>query len=861
MIKYLLLVLAIVASENIQAKCKKNKSETKVETSLTIDKKGDFKTIKEVTEKLKKVDGLFPMYQDSLTGKSYIEISEEKLGKEFVYFMYVLDGVVDAGYFRGAYANNGIVKFERVFDKIEIREQNTSYYFDPSSEIAKAAQANINQPILSAEKIQAMTVDTTDSLGNTKRRYLIEADGVFLSETLSQIKPSKDPKASPTEFSLGNLSTKKSKYINLKNYPANTDVEVEYVYENPAPVNDGDLSVTSARNISVKVRHSLIEMPDNNYQPRFDDPRVGYFLDQSTDQTTTSVTPYRDKIKRWNLVKKDSSNKISEPVEPIVFWMENTTPLSLRPIIKEAVERWNIAFEEAGFKNAIVCKIQPDTATWDAGDIRYNVIRWTSSPKPPFGGYGPSFSNPRTGEILGADIMLEWIYLTNRYKQGKLFNLAGLPMHEEEELHHIIGKNHFCNQGANLGDNLAFGKIMMDAYNFDSIQKDTFMIQCLMELVLHEVGHTLGLNHNFAGSYYATNDQWQNKEFGNSVGLSSSVMDYNIANISPDTANQGLYFSIMPGLYDKWAIRYGYTEFTENESAGLNKILSESSKRENLFFNDADDMRSPGKGTDPRAMLYDMTNDPITYAENQIKLNNATFGKLKSKYIKDGKSYQELKNAYLILSSRNSSNFTVLSRWVGGVFINRNFVGQDTVAPFVPVDAATQKRAMKDLGEFAFAPNAYESEYQLYNYLQSQRRGYEFRGETELPNIHSRILNVQKLILRQILHTNTFQKIIDTKLIGNQYDINQMLADLTDITFKKDIAGNVNSIRQQLQIEYTEMLIKIMASTSYSYVSKSAVFAEILKIKKLASNAAGDASSKAHKQYIVHEIDQYLDKK
>jgi hypothetical protein len=860
MIKYLLLILAIVASENIQAKCKK-KNETKSDTTISSsNKKSDFKSIKEVTEKLKKLDGLFPMYQDSLTGKTYLEISESQLGKEFIYFMYVLDGVVDAGYYRGAYANNGIVKFERVFDKIEIKEQNTAYYFDPNSEIAKASQANINEPILASEKIQAMSIDTTDSLGNTVTRYLIEADGIFLAETFSQIKPSKDPKASATEFAMGNLSTKKSKYLSLKNYPANTDVEVEYVYENPAPVNDGDLAVTNARNISVKVRHSLIEMPDNNYQPRYDDPRVGYFLDQSTDQTTTSVTPYKDKIKRWNLVKKDSNALVSEPIKPIVFWMENTTPLALRPIIKQAVERWNIAFEEAGFKNAVVCNIQPDTATWDAGDIRYNVIRWTSSPNPPFGGYGPSFSNPRTGELIGADIMLEWIYLTNRYKQGKVFGIAGLPISDEEN--HENSNGHMCNEGANLGENLSFGKIVMDAYNFDSIQKDTFMVQCLMELVLHEVGHTLGLNHNFAGSYYASNDKWQDKEYGNIYGVSSSVMDYNIPNISPDPKNQGLYFTIVPGLYDRWAIRYGYTEFSKNEeTADLNKILLESSKRQNLFFNDGDDMRSPGKGTDPRAMLYDMTSDPISYAENQINMNNATFGKLKGKYIKDGQSYQELKNAYLILSSKNSSNYTVLTRWIGGVLVNRNFAGQDTIAPYIPVDAATQKRAMKDLGEFAFAPSAFESEYDLYNYLQSQRRGYEFGGETELPNIHSRILNVQKLILKQLLHTNTFQKIIDTKLYGNQYDINKMLSDLTDITYKQDIAWNVNSIRQQLQIEYIDMLIKIMSTSTYSNISKSAVFAEIQKIKKLASNSGGDESSKAHKLYIVHVIDQYLDKK
>ena len=132
--------------------------------------------------------------------------------------------------------------------------------------------------------------------------------------------------------------------------------------------------------------------------------------------TSIDQVNYKDMIHRWNLEKKDPTKKISDPVKPITWWIENTTPYEFRDIIKEGVESWNLAFESAGFSNAIKVKVQPDTADWDAGDIRYNVLRWTSSPNPPFGGYGPSFVNPKTGEIIGADIMLEWVYITNRIK-------------------------------------------------------------------------------------------------------------------------------------------------------------------------------------------------------------------------------------------------------------------------------------------------------------------------------------------------------------------------------------------------------------------------------------------------------------
>ena len=163
-------------------------------------------------------------------------------------------------------------------------------------------------------------------------------------------------------------------------------------------------------------------MPDEDYEIRFDDQRVGYFLTQVDNLTDPGTTNYRDLVNRWKLIKKDPSLDISEPIKPITWWIENSTPMEWRETIKEAVLQWNVAFEKAGFKNAIEVKIQPDDADWDAGDIRYNVLRWTSSPNPPFGGYGPSMVNPKTGEIIAADVMLEFVFFTNRVFNDKLYS-------------------------------------------------------------------------------------------------------------------------------------------------------------------------------------------------------------------------------------------------------------------------------------------------------------------------------------------------------------------------------------------------------------------------------------------------------
>jgi hypothetical protein len=826
------------------------------------DKKDATKSIKEMTEKCFVYPGLFPLYQDTTSGKAFIEISEDKIGKEFIYFKYALDGVLEAGYFRGAYQDNKIFSIQKYFDKIELRQENTDYYFDPVNELSKAALANINQPLMASEKIVGMTVDTLDTLGNTVTRYLIEADAIFLQEVLSQVKPSRSPSAPPTSFSLGNLSAKKTKYIRLKNYPANTDVEVEYVFDNPSPLDRGSKAVTDARFVTIKVRHTFIEVPQNDYRPRFDDPRVGYFLDQVTDMTSTGVTPYRDMLNRWHLVKKDPNAAISEPVEPIVFWIENTTPEAMRPIIKEAVEGWNIAFEAAGFRNAVVCHIQPDTADWDAGDIRYNVLRWTSSPSPPFGGYGPSFSNPRTGQLLGADIMLEWIFLTNRLRLEKLFDVAGMDFAADAEMEELLHDKHFCMAGHHMHHNILYGATVMQALDFSEIDKDTFLTQALKELILHEVGHTLGLNHNFIASAYAPNEKWQDKKYGETVGMSTSVMDYTIPNISPDKNKQGLYFDTRPGLYDVWAIRYGYTPFAtvEQEKTGLASILAESTKPEHRFFNDADDMRSPGKGIDPRVMINDMTADPVTYAIEQNDFNLATMKLLKEKYSTQGQSYHELRNAYLILTGRYITNIGVMSRWIGGVFVDRSFAGQATDAkPFTPVPLADQKRAMQGLAKYAFASNAFSVSDDVFNYLQMQRRGYEMPFQGEDPKLHERMLNAQKSVLDHLLHINTQTRIIDSKLYGNEYSINAMMSDLTDAIVKEDIGSEVNTMRQNLQTEYVSRLLSMMElSSKYPAPAKAVAFAEVDKIRKLLNNSKGDAATVAHRQYLAFLIDQAL---
>ncbi|HSM69713.1 MAG TPA: DUF5117 domain-containing protein, partial [Xanthomonadales bacterium] len=454
------------------------------------------KTIAELTEDSDRYEGFFTLFRDKKTGETHMLIKPEQVGMSFIYWVQIANGVVDAGYFKGAYGPSSMVSLQRHFDRVEFIEENTSFYFDPDNAISKAAKANISHALLATAKIVAEDEASGD--------ILVKDDKLFATEAFSQITPSPDPEAdAKTTFSLGKLDNDKTKILNLRSYPKNTDVEVEYVYSNPQPRVPGGPEITDPRNVSIRVMHSFIEAPDNDYQPRFDDARMGFFAHPITDLTTFEAAPYRDVIRRWHLVKKDPDAELSEPVEPITWWIENTTPVEWRDLIRDSALAWNSAFEKAGFKNAMVVKVQPDDAEWDAGDIRYNVLRWTSSPRPPFGGYGPSFSDPRTGQMIGTDIMLEYSFFS-RYGRARSLIQDEPALKVQGAL--LDSNGVYCTLGHTLQLNTNFARVAAEvAYGGDDELNQRLVHDTMHYLILHEIGHTLGMMHNFIASADALN--------------------------------------------------------------------------------------------------------------------------------------------------------------------------------------------------------------------------------------------------------------------------------------------------------------------------------------------------------------------
>ena len=633
--------------------------------------------IKDLVEDYEESLGFFVTYRDPESNQIFLKVSKDQLKKEFIYFAHVINGVASTGKVKGSYTDEGIFKIEKDFNKLRFSRVLTNYYFDDDNPLSKSKGANISDSTFQVVDILAENEEENE--------YLIEITGLLLSETLTPILPIYSPEGPPPGFTWGQLSPLKSRVTGIFNYEENTDFEVEYVIESAPSYEYESEDVADPRNVNINLRYSFIEMPKNDFEPRLANQSIGYFSERVTDLTSKDVTPYKDLIGKWNLRKKNPEEELSEPVKPITFWIENTTPYELRDYIKQGVLAWNVAFEAAGFKNAIEVKVQPDDADWDAGDIRYNVLRWTSSPDPVFGGYGPSMTNPRTGEILSADIMLEWVYLTNRVNYDAIFN---------EDSDH---KN--CSSPSYIQD----GMILAEAIELNDPK---IIEQAIIRLTLHEVGHTLGLNHNFKGSYLHDIESVHNPEITSKVGVTASVMEYPAINLAPLGVEQGDYYDTIPGPYDIWAIKYGYTpDLTESE---LMEIISEQNKPEHMFANDSEDMRSPGRGIDPRAMINDLTNDPITYATQRIELVNYSQDNIVSKLSGTAKSFEEYRLAHRIFIREYSRSLEVISRHIGGVYIERfDPQNKSSKKPYMPAPSSEQRRAMEALNKYAFSVEAF----------------------------------------------------------------------------------------------------------------------------------------------------------
>ena len=762
-------------------------SSSTASSTATDSKKDKFETL---IKGAKKVEGLWTLYYKEQ--QLLLDFKSGDLNQNFIVLTSIAQGISRGAVLGGmswGFGDDVVWSFSKVGDKLHVNRRNVRFRARNGTPEGNAVKLAYSDSVLYALPILA----TTPSGGS-----LVDVTRIFMSDD-QRIGKS----IGPGFF----FATDRSSFSKVKAFKDNVELQVAAVYSG-----QGDIeTVADTRGIQLHIHYSISKLPTSGYTPRMADDRIGYFL--------TVIKDFSDKkddqhfvryINRWDLQKADSTAKLSPPKKAIVFWIEKTVPIRLRPHVRAGIEEWNKAYEKLGFANAIEVRQQLETDEWDPEDINYNTFRWITAEA----GFamGPSRVNPLTGEILDADIIFDVDFLRVWKQQYETLTPADVAS--------MMGRNPLAGPKGD-GQNVAFGSILGHAHHHPAhgghcqycqgMQQqmgfaaavlaargtmaaggkelpEEFVAQALKEVVMHEVGHTLGLRHNFKASTWKSLADIDDPVKGPAEGTVASVMDYTPANIVPAGKTQGLYYPQSIGPYDYWAIEYGYRPFSgpTEETVELKKLASRAAEPGLDYATDED---TRGEiDSDPLSNRFDLGSDPLEFARRQVKMTSELFPKIVDRAVKEGEGYQRARQAFGLLLSQYWHSLHFASRFPGGIYVARDHKGDPKGrAPFRIVEPEKQRQAMKLLTESAFINFDYPPE--MLNHLASTRWshwGLREPSRLDVP-IHRFVSMMQEEILSQLISSSTLSRLHDNEVKipadADAYTLAEHLRTLVDSVF------------------------------------------------------------------------------
>ncbi len=767
-----------------------------------------------MTEDATLQEGFFDTYLDD--GRLLFVVPEGRLGERFLMSFEASRGPGSGGIYGGTMLDQEarIVSFEKRQGRMLLVQHQNIYAAPEGSPEQRSIDLTFGSSVLATARIGA-TRDSTD--------HLVDVYDWFVSD-LSRV--SEGMRGAVTaEGGRGggggaSLDESRSFLESVRSFPRNMTINSSLTFRSGGAA---DLrSVPDSRFIPVTVHTRILALPEVPMERRAADDRVGYFLNAQKDFSLDEGQDFFVRfVRKWRLECAGPADRqgLCTPKQPITYYIDRTVPEEYRPAMIEAVEAYNEAFEQAGFRDAIRAELLPDSA--DAEDIRYATIRWNVSDPPGYSAIGPSVVDPRTGEILDADILMEGSMILG-FRSAWRFQVSPATAVKEmlaatpEELERLAMGGEIASFGTEMISQGMFIRSLLQARG-DLGPSEPVPMEYVNEAVkwvtMHEVGHTLGLRHNFRASVDTPNERLADTNWTRERGLVGSVMDYATPNIAPPGEPNGDFYIRGMGSYDRWAISYGYTPNPERAAE-----LARQAAQPGHAYGTDEDTRGPG-ALDPTVNTYDLGQDPLRWGMERAGTIRGTWRDVPTFALEDDASYAGVTSVFASLLFQYGRALATGVKYIGGQYLYRDHVGDPGGrGPWENVPREKQIEALDFLVEYGFSQDAFELPAEVLQQFGANRWSHwdsdlTIRGRIDYP-YQTEVLDLQRELLDQITTSMVFARIRDAEMKFGDAEvltIPELLESLSDAIWSEARAGtSVPSMRRDLQRAHLDRMIALV---------------------------------------------------